>query len=117
MTYTREDLIAICERAAKQATVDSWSNRDSASACQQLGVAWALLQAGVEFIVLDGENHPHHSESHLKTDDQTIWLHFDFPGFNAFESWDGARDRNAWDDETAYLPTTARLDARDGDWY
>ena len=110
MTYTRDELISICERAAKQSTVDTWRDRDSAGACQQLGTAWALLCAGVEFIVLDGTNHPHHSESHLVTSDQTIWLRFDFPGFAHFD-YDGG-----WDDETAYLPTPARLD-RGGDWY
>lgn len=109
-TYTREDLIAICERAAKQASVETWHDRDSAKACQQLGVAWALLTAGAAFLVLDGTNHPRHSESRLVTDDQTIWLRFSFPGF-AYVDYDGA-----WDTETAYLPTTARLD-RGGDWY
>lgn len=108
--YTREELIALCDRGLRQATVEQWSDRDSATACQQLGVAYALLCAGADFIVLDGKNHPHHSESGLKSDDQTIWVHFNFPGFAHFD-WDGG-----FDNETAYIPTAARLDCG-GDWY
>jgi hypothetical protein len=114
-SYTRDELISLCERGLRQATVDTWCDRDSAGACQQLGVAFALLCAGAKFVVLDGTNHPHPSESHLKTDGKTIWVHFDFPGFNAFEMGHD-EDDGYWDDETAYIPSAARLD-QGGDWY
>lgn len=111
---TREELIALCERALKQSTVDKWHNSDSASACMQLGVGYALLCAGAEFYVLTPSTVKRSSESRLMSDDATYWVHFDFPGFDAFEY--GPDDPTTWQDETAYIPTAARLD-RGGDWY
>ncbi len=61
--YTREMLIDLCEKGVVH--FDKWTNRDSSDAQIQLGQAWVLLKAGVPFIVLDGTNHPDHSESHL----------------------------------------------------
>lgn len=111
---TRDELIALCERALRQATVDKWHDRDSATACMQLGVAYALLCAGAEFYVITPATVKRDSERHLKSDGQMLWVHFDFPGFDAFEY--GRDDLTTWQSETAYIPTAARLD-RGGDWY
>lgn len=46
---TREDLLALCERAF--VPHDRWRNRDSSSAQRQLGEAYALLKAGCDFYV------------------------------------------------------------------
>jgi hypothetical protein len=102
--YTREDLIAICERGF--VPVDEWHDRDSAGAQRQLGEALALLRSGCDWWLA----------SSPVTDDRTIWIEAEFPGFNAFEY--GRSDRSTWDCETFYLPTAARLDERSGsDWY
>lgn len=104
--YTRDELIAICEQAV--VPVDRWRNRDSASAQEGVGHAWALLKAGAEFQVITAGN--------LATTDRTIWIEVDWPGFMAFEY--GTSDRSNWDDATFYLPTPKRLAEADGkDWY
>jgi hypothetical protein len=101
--YTREDLVAICERGF--VPEDSWTDRDSSDAQRQLGQCYALLRAGCEFEVLQGKYD-------LKTDEHTIWVELTFKGFGYFD-YDGDLSR-----ETFYLPTVARLDARAGkDWY
>lgn len=103
--YTREDLIAICEKAV--VPVDKWRNRDSASAQTQLGKCWALLSAGADFTV---------SQTGTSTGGRTIWLDIEWPGFKAFEY--GSADRDVWESGTFYLPTPARLAEADGkDWY
>lgn len=51
---TREDLIAICERAI--VPQDHWRNRDSASAQLGVGAALVLLKAGCKFVVLTADN-------------------------------------------------------------
>jgi hypothetical protein len=100
--YTREDLLAICERAF--VPQDKWLDRDSSDAQRQLGECYALLKAGCDFAISRGGS--------LVTDDRTIWVSVVWEGFAHFD-WGGPHDR-----ETYYLPTDARLDAvNGGDWY
>lgn len=99
--YTRDDLISICEAAVVPHA--KWHDRDSASAQQGVGKAWALLRAGCEFRILH--------EGTLRTDDRTIWVEFDVRDFNYFELGDMGT-------VTVYLPTRDRLaDAAGRDWY
>lgn len=105
MTYTRDDLIDICERAI--VLEEHWHDRDSAKAQLDVGQAWALLKAGCDFRQLDGTKH-----EYLKTDERTIWIEIDYKGFNVFEM--GSEK----DEETFYLPTPERLEQCAGtDWY
>lgn len=99
--YTRDELVAICERAI--VAEDAWRDRDSAGAQMQIGQAWALLAAGCEFDI----------ES---ADDETIWIEVHPRGFMTFEC--GVEDAGTADWQTFYLPTPQRLDAAAGtDWY
>jgi uncharacterized protein (DUF1684 family) len=101
--YTREDLVALCERAFVPHA--KWRNRDTADAQRQLGECYALLRAGCDFVILDGRYG-------LTTDERTVWVEITFRGFAYFD-YDGD-----WNTETFYLPTAPRLDRRDGgDWY
>lgn len=113
--YTREELIAICERAV--VPMEQWGNRDSDSAQTQLGQTWAYLRAGVPFKVCvapDGSTDSHY----LATDERTIWvLFYDIEGFGYFERG-GDEPDDGKRTEMSYLPTPARLDERAGrDWY
>lgn len=112
--YTREELIALCERA--RVPQDKWMNRDSERAQRQIGEAWALLSAGCEFqvcVTQDG--------SGCSTDDDTIWIETFSKGFNYFESYspeEGDIERDYMESETSYIPTAKRLEeAAGGDWY
>lgn len=98
---TREDLIAICERAFTPQ--EKWRNRDSGDAHRQLGECYALLKAGCDFYVrYDGRLH-------------TWWVTVEYHGFDYFEY--GAQE-GCTSNEQFYLPTAERLDARPGeDWY
>jgi hypothetical protein len=104
--YTREELIAICERAV--VPVDRWDNRDTPSSQEGVGHCWALLRAGCAFRVLAGTER-------CSTDERTIWLAVMHPTFNTFEL---GEDDAGLDAATFYLPTPASLDAANGgDWY
>lgn len=108
--YTRDELIAICERAI--VPDHRWSNRDSAHSQEGVGRAWALLRAECDFDVQP----PRPGESGCFTDERTIWLRITWPGFQAFEF--GRDDLTTWDDDLFYLPTPGRLDEAAGsDWY
>lgn len=109
--WTREELVAICERGA--VPVGKWRNRDTAGAQIQMGRAWALLKAGCDFSVHPAK--PQDVKSGCFTDEHTIWLDCYWPGFQAFEY--GRDDQRNWDDDGFYLPTPARLDADGDDWY
>ena len=101
-TYTREELIQICERAV--VPQDQWNDRDCADAHYQLGKAWALLKAGCNFTV--------------KVEDETIWVTFTVYGFRCFEYADKEEYEAFADKESCYLPTVSRLEERNGkDWY
>jgi len=100
---TREYLIALCERAI--VNVEKWSNRDTPSAQEKVGTAWALLKAGCEW----------HSAGDPKDDENTIWIEIDYPSFNSFEY--DRTDPQYFDTHRVYLPTEKRLARRDGDWY
>jgi hypothetical protein len=106
MEYTREQLIAICEKAI--VPEEKWGNRDSASAQQKVGMAWAFLKAGVPFKVLT-----EHGHGNLVTDERTIWLEFHIKDFGCWDYREGERGV-----ETTYLPTEKRLAECEGeDWY
>lgn len=106
-TYTRADLIEICERAI--VSHDKWANRDTPGAQEGVGKAWALLKAGCDFRVL----YPAGERGEIcVTNDQTIWLKITHASFDTFDY--GAEH----EDELVYLPTPKRIDAREGrDWY
>jgi len=105
VTYSRDVLVAICERAV--VPVKDWHDRDSAGAQEGVGKAWVLLRAGADFKV--------RTEGNCATDDRTIWVDFTFPGFQAFE-W--GHDAEFLSHELIYLPTPGRLAAAAGsDWY
>lgn len=99
--YTREELIAICERGV--VAEKDWRNRDSCGAHQQLGSCWALLKAGCQFYIRTGTDG-------CSTNAKTIWVEINAHGFAKFDHG------GSLDDETYYLPTPERL-ACGGDWY
>lgn len=106
--YSREDLIAICERSA--VPEGKWSDRDTEGAQRQMGQCWALLKAGCRFKVLTKENQA--DGAVCVTDERTIWVETISAGFAAFDY--GGADETV----TFYLPTVARLDEAAGaDWY
>lgn len=101
MEYTREVLIDLCERSI--VPVDQWSDRDSAQCMIQLGSCLALLKCGCDFKVL--------YEDVLCTNEETIWVEIEYPGFAAFEGFNSTKS-NFW------LPTEKRLRDNQGrDWY
>jgi hypothetical protein len=109
---TREELIALCERA--RVPQAKWRNRDSAGAQRQIGEAWALLSASCDFEVL-------HEKGGLNSDANTWWIVISYEGFNFHESFsdlDGDDRADYLETDNAYIPTAARLDkAAGGDWY
>lgn len=111
--YTREELIAICERAF--VPQEHWWDRDTAGAQIKMGSCLALLKAGCYFEIQytkDG--------SGCSTDENTIWIQFWVHDFIWFETEHTERDEkgNKFHDYHFYLPTESRLDERKGmDWY
>ena len=104
-TYTRDDLIRLCEQAI--VPHDKWRNRDSPSTQEGIGKAWAFLRAGCDFHILTDEDN-----EFCVTDERTIWVEITHDHFGTFD-WGGEPDR-----ERFYLPTEERLRARAGrDWY
>jgi hypothetical protein len=100
--YTREQLIALCEKA--HVPQEKWNDRDSSGAQRQVGEALMLLKAGCAFDLRDDDN--------LKTDAKTIWVNIKFKGFSYFEHSDEL------DAEVFYIPTAESIEkANGGDWY
>lgn len=100
--YTREQLIDICERAI--VPQDKWSDRDSASAHEKVGISYVYLKAGVEFDIVD-------EDEILQPDEFTIWIKFKVKGFNYTEMGE-------YDVATCYIPSEKALDKAKGeDWY
>lgn len=101
--WTRDDLISICERAI--VPHGKWRDRDTCSAQEGVGKAWAFLRAGCDFTVItEGDV--------CVTDDRTIWIEITHDDFGVID-YDGPQA-----EDTFYLPTPARLDEADGrDWY
>lgn len=98
---TRQELIKLCEDGIRP--MSKWYDRDSLSAQLQLGKAWVLLRAGVEFTFDMDTKHP-----------GTYWIDFhNIEGFNYHEYGE-----EGLESEHAYIPTRKRLeDNADGDWY
>ncbi|VXC06823.1 hypothetical protein [Aeromicrobium sp. 9AM] len=104
--YTREDLIAICEKAIVPES--DWSDRDSQRSQVKIGQAWALLKAGCDWHLADDP----------ETDARTIWIEIYSQGFNWFEGGYDGRDDEFLTRDLFYLPTPGRLIKADGkDWY
>ena len=106
--YTREELIAICERA--MIPLHQWSNRDTPESIRAVGECWAYLKTGCEFRV-----HPEAVmlQKGLYTTMDTIWVEVMHPTFNSFE-YGGGHEAS----EIYHLPQPARLDETEGrDWY
>lgn len=112
-TYTREELLDICEKSF--VPQDKWWDRDSASAQLGVGKCYALLKAGCEYKILftvDGDG--------CSTDDKTIWIQFYVHDFQWFEYGSESFDHRGVEDMDYhfYLPTLKRLEERKGgDWY
>lgn len=107
-SYSREELIEICERAI--VPIDKWGNRDSPSAHEKLGVCLVMLKAGAEFTV---HRPPNIDERGCFTDERTIWLTLQWHNFSDFEY-----GTKFGESDSFYLPTPARLDQTAGrDWY
>jgi hypothetical protein len=103
---TRAALIDLCSRGVVDVTL--WRDRDSADAQRQLGEVRALLAAGCAYT----------PASDPASDDRSIWIEVSFPGFNAFESFEGPSDEAAFDTALFYIPTDERLRSSNGrDWY
>lgn len=106
--YTREELIAICERSV--VPLDKWSDRDTPHSHEKLGLCWVMLKAGCPFHVHPAKN----PREACYTDERTIWLSIAWPGFNDIEMSTGFNSC----DEQFYLPTPSRLDeCKNRDWY
>lgn len=113
--YTREELIAICERAI--VPQDKWNDRDSCSAQIGVGTALVLLKSGCKFRVMTRatEGDAKHA---LVTDEETIWLEFWVHNFKWFEYGDEDQPDGFLHEDHIYLPTPKRLDKAAGnDWY
>lgn len=113
---TREELIALCEKAI--VPQDKWSNRDSESAQQNIGRCCQLLKCGCKFQILTKENHPNYC-----SDEETWKLHFWVHNFNWFENYtsdenDGYRSGSDGKLLTFFIPTNKALKKANGDdWY
>jgi len=102
-SYTREDLVALCEQAIVPES--KWHDRDSQKSQVRIGTAWALLRAGCDFDDVT-------SDPDLGDYGGTIWIRIYSRGFNYFD-WDGELE-----DDLFYIPTSERLDRASGkDWY
>lgn len=112
-SYTREELIALCEAAL--VPEERWHDRDSHSAQVQVGECWALLRAGCDFKVITRRD----GCDKVVTDAKTVWLYTYARGFNWHECWSDENDRDDFRTaELHYLPTAKRLrEAAGGDWY
>lgn len=100
---SRAELVALCEAAI--VPMGKWHDRDSATAHEQVGRAWALLRAGAPFTVC--------SEPPCATDNEMVWVYISWRGFDSFELGDDGSLR-----ETFYIPTRQRITASAGrDWY
>jgi len=104
ITYSREELVKICEQAI--VPENKWCNRDSASAQANIGKCWAYLKAGCDFRVMCEE-----SDNYCISDERTIWVEIIHDGFECFEVGKKSRD-------VFYLPTPERIAEHVGnDWY
>lgn len=112
--YSREELIAICEKAF--VPQKDWEDRDSSSAQIKLGGCYALLKAGCEFEIKTEENTS--DGSRCVTDSETIWIQFYVHDFLWFELCEDDNKGSATGDYHFYLPTVKRLlEAEGSDWY
>jgi hypothetical protein len=116
-TYTREQLIAICEKAIVPHS--KWADRDTFTAIKGVGECLVLLRAGCKFEIL------YEAEANgFCTNDKIIWVTFWVKNFMWFEVSDGDADPEGIPTDSDgsrlvhYLPTEKRLEATKGkDWY
>jgi hypothetical protein len=105
MSYSRQDLIKICEKAIVD--VSKWDDRDTPITQQQVGIVWALLKANCIFEI-------------EKVDAGTIWLYIYAPSFRHYDCGEDfdINNKDQLDKEYFYLPTLERLKAnKNQDWY
>jgi hypothetical protein len=118
---TREQLIAICERAI--VPQEKWNDRDSESAQKNVGRVWQLLKCGCEFLILTKDN----CTAYQPSDDETWQIHFWVHNFMWFENGgidDADNPKKGYLSDSNgqplffYLPTEETLKRANGnDWY
>lgn len=116
-----QDLVEICEAAF--VPEETWSNRDSATAQEQLGHAYAYLRAGCHFEFQRASKS--REDNSCTCDNDTLWLKIYYKGFGFFEHGSGDNKMSEIEEQTAgkqhetfYLPTPVRLLRSIGkDWY
>lgn len=112
--YTREELIAICERSIVD--VAKWNDRDTPVSQRSVGLLWALLKANCQFEVTYSNGK--FDNRTCVTNKDTIWVDAWFPNFSNMEDGFDLDNRDTMYKETFYLPTVARLEEAKGeDWY
>lgn len=113
--YTREELVAICERA--MVPQDKWNDHGSCSAQIGVGAALVLLKAGCKFDVLTADNQKG-ERAPLITNEKTIWIRFWVHNFMWFEIGDEDDPDGFKHENMICLPTPEHLDEAQGnDWY
>ena len=107
---SREELIAVCDRAV--VPKEHWHDRDSYSAQKGVAICRMLLLTGHDFEV---RTKARYERDGCVTDDRTIWVEVtNIRGFMAVEMGMG----EGAESDTFYLPTAKRLDESTGrDWY
>lgn len=97
---SREELIALCERAIIPVT--DWRNRDTPAALEQLGICWAYLKSGCEY----------------KADYGMFFVILNIfrPTFNTIERQEPLGGPEL-EEASFYIPTQRQLDRKKGgDW-
>ena len=111
--YTREELIAICEKSF--VPQKDWKDRDSFETQKQVGEIYAMLKAGCKFEI---QVSTREKDKGCVTDEETIWLKFWAHTFMWFETGDDSDEEGYEVGEYYYLPTLERLNEKAGkDWY
>jgi hypothetical protein len=96
--YTREEIIALCDKAIFD--VAEWSNRDHPQAMIQVGKCWALLKAGCQFKVITEDP----LNIGIVTNEKIVYLEVWYPVFGDFEN-DTTEDPKHSDN--FYIPVNA----------
>lgn len=116
--YTREELVAICEKAI--VLQDKWSNRDSESSQKRVGRCWRLLKCGCKFhVVKESDDKDYH------TTEKAIIIKFWVRNYLWFEDGmdveetdkDGYEHDSNHESLLFYLPQPKRISETGEDWY